>query len=136
MAKKLSACEKLQRKKEPKLVKLEHDFAGIKAGQTMFVATPLMVDAYIRKIPHGTTKSVLELRADLAAANASDGTCPVSTAIFVRMVAEASLEEIEEGKPIDQVAPFWRILAGNDKITSKLDIDPEWVDQQRALEAS
>ena len=53
MSAKLSACQKLHRKKEPKKVKLEFDFAGIKSGQMMFVGTPMIVDAYIRSIPHG-----------------------------------------------------------------------------------
>ena len=58
MAKKLTACEKLKRKKSPKKVNLEFDFAGIKAGSMMFVGTPMIVDGYIRKIPHGKTRTV------------------------------------------------------------------------------
>lgn len=135
MVSKLSACEKLRRKKEPKKVKLEFDFAGIKAGQMMFVGTPMLVDAYIRKIPHGDTRTIPALRNELARRNKCDASCPVSTSIFVRMVSEAALEEIAEGKSVSEVAPFWRVLQGKDKITGKLNVDPDWVDQQRQMEA-
>jgi len=134
MANKLTACQKLNRKKYPKKVQLEHDFAGIKAGQMMFVATPLMVDQYIRGIPKGSTGTVVALRNEMARRNKCDGTCPVSTAIFVRMVGEAALEELSEGKSVEDVAPFWRVLEGKDKITGKLNVDPAWIDQQRQME--
>ena len=135
MASKLSACDKLQRKKSPKKVRLDYDFAGIKTGQMMFVGTPLIVDEYIRRIPPGETRTIRGMRNELARRNGCDASCPVSTSIFVRMVGEAALEEIDEGKPLTEVAPFWRILDGSEKITRKLNIDPDWVDQQRTLEA-
>ena len=46
---KLTATEKLCKKTEKK-ARLEPDLARVKAGQMLFVATPLIVDAYIRKI--------------------------------------------------------------------------------------
>ncbi|MEM7290826.1 MAG: hypothetical protein AAF412_10750 [Pseudomonadota bacterium] len=134
MSKKLTACEKIQKKKAPKKVELEYDFAGIKAGSMMFVGTPLIVDDYIRRIPRGSTRTIAALRNELARRNKCDATCPVSTAIFVRMVGEAALEELSEGKPAGEVSPFWRVLQGKDKITGKLNVDPEWVDQQREIE--
>jgi len=136
MANKMTATEKLNRKKESKTVTLDHDFAGIKAGQTMFVATPLIIDEYIRKIPYGKTKTIPAMRKEIARRRGCDGTCAISTSIFVRMSAEAALEQIGEGKSQDEVAPFWRLLDSKEKITKKLDIDPEWVDMQRALEIS
>jgi len=50
---KLTATEKLYKKKTEKKVRLGSDFAGVKAGQMLFVTTPLIIDAYIRKIPYG-----------------------------------------------------------------------------------
>lgn len=130
----LTAVEKLNRKKEKKKVVLEKDFAGIKAGQLMLVGTPMMLDAYIRKVPAGKTKTMHQLRNELARRNKCDATCPVSTAIFVRMVAEAALEELEQGAQLDQVAPFWRVVAPEDKIAGKLNIDRDWIRFQRASE--
>lgn len=133
MTNKLTACQKLHKKKSPKKVKLEFDFAGIKAGQMMFVGTPLLIDSYIHGIPHGETRAIPALRNELARRNKCDASCPVSTSIFIRMVAEAALEEMSEGRTVSEVAPFWRVLEGGDKITRKLAVDPGWVDQQRTL---
>ena len=136
MSKKTTAMEKLHKKKEPKKVLMDKNFAGIKAGEMMYVATPLIVDEYIRNIPVGVTKTQVEIRDDLAKQNECDGTCAISTAIFVRMVAEAAIEEMDGGKPPSEVAPFWRAISAKDKIAGKIKVDPEWLDTQRAIEAT
>ena len=129
-----TATEKLCRKKTEKKVRLESDFAGIKAGQMMFVATPLIVDAYIRAIPEGEHRTVPGMRRELARRNRCDASCPVSTAIFTRMSAEAAIEQLDAGRSADEVAPFWRILRPEDTIAKKLPLDGDWIAQRRALE--
>ena len=133
---KKTAREKLAVKKEIKKVVLDKPFGGVKAGETMFVATPQIVDAYIRSIPHGKTETIPEMRDALAAAESCSGTCPMSTSIFVRMVAEAALEDIADGKTVSEVSPFWRMITSKDKMAKKLNVAPAWIDEQRALEAS
>lgn len=135
MAKK-TAREKLATKKEIKKVVMDKAWGGIPVGGTMLVATPLMVDAYIRNIPHGQTQTIPEMRDALAAEQSCAGTCPMSTSIFVRMVAEAALEDLADGKPVSEVAPFWRMITSRDKMAGKLNVDPAWIDEQRALEAA
>lgn len=135
MAKK-TAREKLAVKKHAKKVVMDKAWGGMQPGDTMFVATPQIVDAYIRKIPHGQTETIPELRDALANAEACSGTCPLSTSIFVRMIAEAALEDIADGKTVAEVSPFWRVITSQDKMAKKLNIDPAWIDEQRALEAS
>lgn len=130
-----SAHEKLAEKKSPKTVVLDYNFGGLKVGQKMFVGTPQIVADFIRKIPYGTTRTVPAMRMALARRRKCDGTCPVSTAIFVRIAAEAALDDLDAGKPISDVIPFWRIISGDDKIAKRLRVDPDWIDQQRALEA-
>ena len=130
-----TALEKLAQKKDKKTVILDHEFAGIKAGQKMFVATPQIVDRYIRSIPFGQSRSIVRLRNELARRHRCDAACPMSTSIFIRISAEAALEELAQGARLDAVAPFWRVLTSRDKITKKLDVDPAWVDRQRELEA-
>lgn len=134
MAKK-TAREKLAAKKEPKKVVMDKSWGGMQPGDTMLVATPLMVDAYIQNIPHGATETIPDMRANLAARHGCSGTCPLSTSIFVRMVAEAALEDLAEGKAVSEVSPFWRMITSQDKMTRKLNVDPAWIDEQRALEA-
>ena len=74
------------------------------------------------------------MRDAMAASEACTGTCPMSTSIFIRMVAEAALEDIADGKTVSEVSPFWRMITGQDKIAKRLNIDPAWIDEQRALE--
>lgn len=131
---KLSATEKLCKKKTEKKVRLEADFAGVKAGQMLFVATPQIVDQYIRKIPYGQYRTVPGMRNELARRNRCDASCPVSTAIFVKMSAQAAIEQMEAGKDDTEITPFWRILRADDKITKRLSIDPKWVSTKRQLE--
>ena len=132
---KTTSKERLAKKKEAKKVVLDHDFAGIKKGQTMFVATPQIVDAYIRKIPYGETRTILAMRNTLARRYKCDATCPVSTSFFIRISAEAAIEDLEDGVSDVEVAPFWRLLSSKDKITKRLPLpDFSWLDEKRAME--
>lgn len=133
---KKTAREKLAAKKQIKKVVMDKAWGGIPVGGTMLVATPLMVDAYIRNIPHGETQTIAKMRDALAAEQGCAGTCPMSTSIFVRMVAEAALEDLADGTPVSEVSPFWRMITSEDKMSGKLNIDPSWIDEQRALEAA
>jgi 6-O-methylguanine DNA methyltransferase, DNA binding domain len=126
---------KLKVKKLPKRVKLDKDFAGIKAGSMLFVGTPQIIDAYVRKVPAGETRTIERMRRELARKNDCDATCPVSTAIFLRISAEAAIEQMNNGQGTDEVAPFWRVVEANSTLADKLTLDPQWITRQRALEA-
>lgn len=130
-----SAKEHLNADKQPKMVVLDKDFAGVKKGQKLFVATPQIVDAYIRKIPYGETRTIERMRRELAHRRKGDATCPVSSAIFIRISAQSAIDDLESGKSTNEVTPFWRLLTSKDKIAKKLTIDPEWIDLQRELES-
>ena len=67
MAKK-SAREKLAVKKQINIVVMDKTWGGMMPGDTMLVATPLMVDAHVRSIPPGKTETLPELRDALAKA--------------------------------------------------------------------
>jgi hypothetical protein len=124
------------KKKEPKRVVLETRFAGIAAGNILYVATPDIVADYIRKIPPGTFRSIPQMRRDLAKKNKADATCPVSTAIFLRSVAEISLKQMAEGLEAKDVVPFWRVIDAGTPIAKKLGLDADWIDAQRAMESA
>ena len=124
----------LAKKKQAKVVVLEKDFAGIKAGSKLYVATPKVIDEYIRGVPSGQVRTIERLRNELARKNRCTATCPVSTAIFMRISAEAALEELAEGKSLNEVAPFWRVIDPDSKLANRLTVGPEWVAAQRAAE--
>ncbi len=111
-----SAREHLKADKQPKMVVLDKDFAGVKKGQKLFVATPKIVDEYINKIPYGETRSIERMRRELARRRKCDATCPVSSAIFIRISAQAAIVELDIGKSVTEVTPFWRLLTSQGKI--------------------
>ena len=129
-----TATQRLNRAKASKRVILKTDFAGLSAGSSMFVATPKIVNDYINQITVGRFISMPELRAELAIKNNCDATCPLSTAIFLRVVAEAALEQLETGAEIKDVTPFWRVVAPGDKVSSRLPIDKNWLTRLRKKE--
>jgi hypothetical protein len=122
--------------KQHKIVKLETDFTGIKAGSMLFVATREIIEAYMYAIPRGECRTVHRLRNELARKYNCDATCPVSTAIFIRQVAEKALLELDYGKAINEVAPFWRLVEPDSKIAKKLEIDSSWIQLQREMESN
>lgn len=76
------------------------------------------------------------LRHALAQAQAADATCPVSTAIFLRVVAEAARDEMQAGARAAEVAPFWRVIEPESPLAKKLRCGPQWTAQQRAAESA
>ena len=72
----------------------------------MLVATPLIVDAYVRKIPKGHSTSFLTMQEDLAREHKADKTCPVSTGIFLRISAEAAYENFLLSASDENITPF------------------------------
>jgi hypothetical protein len=85
-------------------------------------------------VPPGETREIQQVRRELAAAHGADAACPVSTAIFLRTVAEAAWDEMEAGGPVSEVAPFWRVIDPKSPLAKKLRAGGTWIEQQRAAE--
>ncbi len=102
------------------VVVTQKKFADIPAGASMFVATPEIVSAYISNIPFGAFTSLQQMRKDLAAEHHADYCCPVTSGIFLRIVAEATWEDIEAGKTPEEVTPFWRMMDPKSPAAKKL----------------
>jgi hypothetical protein len=132
--KKKSWTQKLDQKTPARIVQLNREYAGVPAGGDLFVPTPLIVEAYIRKIPKGVSVTPQTLRKDLASEYKAEGTCPLTTGIFLRIVAEASFEQYQEGKPIKDITPFWRVIDANSPTAKKLTFGTEFLIAQRTKE--
>ena len=96
--------------------------------------TPRIVEAYIRKIPKGVSVSPQTLRKDLANEYKAEATCPVTTGIFLRIVAEAAYEQHLAGKPLKDLAPFWRVIDEQSPTAKKLSFGTAFLSEQRAKE--
>ena len=114
--------------------KLEKDFADMPAGAKMLIATPKIVDDYVRQIPKGKSTSLATLRKDLAVEYGAEYTCPVTSGIFLRIVSEAAHEQIQNGTPVHKVAPFWRVVDRKSALNKKFSFGPDFVPQQRKRE--
>lgn len=125
---------RFETKRYPKRVTLDADFAGIPAGSTLFVGTPQILQTYIRKIPVGETRTMQRLRRDIARANRCAAMCPVSTSIFLRILAEAAWDELHAGKGVHEITPFWRVIEPGCAIAKKLRATDAWLRTQRETE--
>jgi len=112
--------ERLNQSKTPLVKQLEFDFAGLKGGTMMLVSAPQEIDEYIRRIPFGKTCSIKQMGAELAQKHGADAICPASTSIFLRIVAEAACEELQAGKDVGSITPFWRVVEPGSRLVQKL----------------
>ncbi|MBO9684955.1 MAG: hypothetical protein J7502_20155 [Flavisolibacter sp.] len=126
--------EKLNIDRKPVIEKADKDFAGIKAGQMMLIPTPKIVDAYMRQIPKGKQVDANTIRKDLAAEYHAEVTCPLTTGIFIRIAAEAAYEELEKGKPLNKITPFWRVINEKSPAAKKLTFGTKFLIEQRKKE--
>ena len=122
--------EKLNSSKSPQKKRLEKSVAGMPAGAMMYISTPQEIDGYIKKILPGRSVRVKQMRDDLAALNKADCTCPLTTGIFLRIVAEAAFEQIKSGNTSNPT-PFWRAIEPGAGIVKKLSFGREFIQQKR-----
>jgi hypothetical protein len=120
--------------KDPHVVMLHADFAGVKAGNMMLISSPGEIANYVARIPQGETRTVDRLRNELARKAGANAMCPVTTAIYLRVVAEVALTDLAEGKALDQVVPFWRVVLPGSKVAAKLSCGPDHVAHLIALD--
>jgi len=109
-------------------------FADMPEGCVMFIATPKIIDEYVRCIQIGNELDLPTMRNDLAIEYQAEKTCPVTASIFLRTVAEAALEELNQGKIIEEITPFWRMMTPKDKIAKRLSCGVDFIQEQRTKE--
>lgn len=100
----------------------------------MYISTPQEIDLYIQSIPYGRSKTIQQMREDLAKQNQADCTCPLTTGIFLRIVAEAAFEKINQGDGAN-ATPFWRVIDEKASIVKKLSFDSSIINRMRNVES-
>ena len=126
--------EKMHNGRKAVIERLDKTFTDIPAGSTMLIATPEIVDAYIRNIPEGVHTSLQPMRKDLAAIYHAEHTCPVTSGIFLRIVAENAYEQYQKGTPVSKITPFWRMIDMKSPTLKKLTFGTDFIKQQWAKE--
>jgi hypothetical protein len=122
--------------KAPHVVMLHADFAGVKAGNTMLISSPGEIANYLSRIPKAETRTMDRMRNELARKADADAMCPVTTAIYLRVVAEVALADLAEGKRLEEVVPFWRVVLPDSKVAQKLSCGPDHVAHLAALDGA
>ncbi|CAG0983834.1 hypothetical protein PHYC_01913 [Phycisphaerales bacterium] len=84
---------------------------------TMLIPSPRAVDEIARTVRKGRVLTLGSLRAALAARAGADSACPLTTGIFVRIVAEAAEEDRREG--LKRITPYWRIVRDDGSLIEK-----------------
>jgi hypothetical protein len=108
---------------------------GMTPGKLMLYPSARMVYDAILGIPEGQTIIPKELRAMLAERHDVEYTCPVTTTMMLRIVAEAANEARQNGEAREAVPPVWRVLDAKASALRKLSFDPAWIIEERARES-
>ena len=85
---------------------------------TMVIPRPLDLDAVMRKVRKGKLITTSQIRDEVARQSSADSACPMTTGIFIRIVAEAAEEDRRAGKK--RITPYWRTIKDNGDLNEKL----------------
>ena len=121
--------EKFFSKKNFEIKTIQKNFWGHVAGSKMLIPTPLIIQEYINHIESGKISEVETMRNDLAIEYGADFTCPLTTGIYLRIVAEYNYENLS--KKDFEICPFWRIIDPNSKISERLSLDKNFIFSKR-----
>lgn len=98
--------------------------------QKMLIPSPNIIQNYINQIDPGCVSDVEIMRNDLAIEYGTDFTCPMTTGIFLRIVAEYNYERLDR-KNNNEICPFWRIIDPSSKLSEKLSFNKEFIMNKR-----
>ena len=118
--------EKLERG-EPRIVDIPPKMEKRLGRGKMLIPRPLDVDALVRRVEKGKLITQAQLRERLAQDHGVNCACPITTGIFLRIVAEAAEEDLKAGK--EGVAPYWRVVQNDGGLNPKF---PGGVEAQAA----
>ncbi|MEP7106643.1 MAG: MGMT family protein [Ferruginibacter sp.] len=100
--------EKLEKEMIPKFVEVPEKWARRIGHGKMLVPSPLLVDAAIKRVPLGKLATVNTIRDYLAEEYKADMVCPLTTGIFLNIVANTAEEDRTKGQI--EITPWWRVL--------------------------
>jgi alkylated DNA nucleotide flippase Atl1 len=101
----------------PKVVKISGKMRKRWGTGTVAIASPMEVDALLRRVPKGKVATINQLRAAIARKHGATIGCPITTGIFAWIAAHAAEEAAAAGKK--RITPWWRTLKGNGELNPK-----------------
>lgn len=103
-----SVLENLKSSEPSSFHVLDPEKAARMKAKTLFIPSPEDVANAIRAIPKGKTKTIVELRKDLAVFASADTACPAKTIKYWKWLAIASESQANEKSSLS--VPWWRVL--------------------------
>ncbi len=121
--KKKTWLQKFEEDKKPQIEKLEGEGAIRWGGETMVITSPKIIATIIQEIPKGYLANMNFIRSSQARQFKTDIACPLTTGIFLRIIAEA----FEEQKTIsnDLGIPYWRVIKDDGSLNLKFPGGPD-----------
>ena len=114
MGKKKSPLEKMEFPALPEIKEAPPAWEEKFGGNRMLIPTPSLVGEVLLETQPGDLLTMGNLRKRLASREDADFSCPLTTGIFLRVVAEAA----EFGAP--QGYPWWRVVKDDYTLHEKL----------------
>jgi hypothetical protein len=93
----------------------------------MLVPTPMLVARELRRVRPGRLITAAQLRNRLAKRAGAALTCPLTTGIFLNILAGATEEALDSGRR--SLAPYWRVVEPDGTLPRKF---PPGTDRQAA----
>ncbi len=132
--------DKLEKPQEPKVVDVSEKMQARFGKGKMIIATSMIIDGIVRKIPKGKLTTVSTIMDRLCEDFGTDSACPMTTGIFLGIVAKAAEENRAAGRK--KIAPYWRVLkskgalnpkfpGGMDAHAAKLEAEGHEIDRTR-----
>lgn len=109
--------EKLEKQLEPRLVDVPPKMQKRFGKGKMLIPRPLDVDSLIQRVPKGRLVTISEIRNKLAKDFNADCTCPLTTGIFLRIVAETAEEDLVMG--MKDITPYWRVVGDDGSLRER-----------------
>jgi alkylated DNA nucleotide flippase Atl1 len=100
--------EKLNKKDLPKIVKLKEKLKTRFKADEMVIPSPREIQEIMNKIPKGKLITVNKIREILSKKHGVRVCCPMTTGIFIWIIANTAEEEKQKGKK--NITPYWRTL--------------------------
>jgi hypothetical protein len=107
---------KLRPDLQPKVV------ANPRGAGRMLVPTPMLVAQEIRRISRGSLATPAQIRERLAGLFGAELTCPLTTGIFLNIIAGAAEEDLRGGR--EPLAPYWRVIGEDGSLSEKFPPGP------------
>ncbi len=115
--------EKLEKEQEAKIVEITPKIAGrfgVRVGQKVVIPRPKDVEMLVRLVRRGELVTLAMLRRRLAQDYRVDIACPLTTGIFLWMVANAAFEDITMQRTTQEtVTPYWRVVNNDGSLYPK-----------------